>query len=160
MVPYQNVFAELKKRKIQYLIAGGFAVNFHKVQRATVDLDIILHLTTKNILLFNKMMKALGFVPRLPVDPAEFAEEKIRESWKLNKGMLVFSFLNPKNPFELIDVFVNEPKPFKTLWKNRLTVSAFGYKIEVIGKKDLMELKKKAGRSKDAFDYKELKKQK
>lgn len=52
MVPYQKLFKLLAQHKIQYLVADGFAVNFHQVQRATVDLDLILHLETKNILAF------------------------------------------------------------------------------------------------------------
>jgi predicted homoserine dehydrogenase-like protein len=58
----------------------------------------------------------------------------------------------------MIDIFVKEPKPFKDLWAKRLEVAAFGIKLMVIGKKDLMALKRKAGRAKDVFDLEELKK--
>ena len=147
MVPYRKIFQELEKRKIRYLVAGGFAVNFHKVQRATVDLDLIIHLQPKNILALVAMMTALGYKPRLPIDPREFADMKKRSSWIEDKGMLVFSFLNPTNPFELIDIFTKEPKPFDSLWRRRLDIAVFGIKI-------------RAGREKDIFDAKELKKQK
>lgn len=160
MVPYRKIFEELEARKIRYLVAGGFAVNFHKVQRATVDLDLIIHLQPKNILSLVKMMGDLGYKPRLPVDPRDFADIKKRASWVKNKGMLVFSFLNPKNPFELIDVFVKEPKPFRDLWRRRMDTEAFGFTIRVLGKKDLIDIKRAAGRDKDLFDVKELKKQK
>ncbi|MDB5038070.1 MAG: uncharacterized protein JWQ35_1598 [Bacteriovoracaceae bacterium] len=160
MVPYKKIFEGLEKKKIRYLVAGGIAVNLHKVQRATVDLDLILHLQPKNTLSFIKMMLALGYRARLPVDPMDFADASKRKNWISKKRMLVFSFLNPSNPFELIDIFVKEPKPFKDLWRRRLEADAFGIKIRVISKKDLIDLKRKAGRPKDLFDIKELKKQK
>ncbi len=159
MVPYRKIFQELEKRKIRYLVAGGFAVNFHKVQRSTVDLDLIVQLESKNILAFVKMMRDLGYKSRLPVDPTDLANLDKRKEWIRDKGMMVFSFLNPKNPFELIDVFVREPKPFKDLWRRRLDTAAFGFKIRVLGKKDLIQIKLIAGRDKDIFDAKELKKQ-
>ncbi len=160
MIPYRKLFEELEKNRIRYLVVGGFAVNFHKVQRATVDLDLIIHLERKNIESFVHMMTALGYVPRLPVKPLEFAIAKKRNAWIKEKGMVVFSFLNPSNPFEIIDIFVKEPKPFKNLWRRRLVIEPFGIKIDVIGKKDLIWLKENAGRAKDIFDAQELKKQK
>lgn len=42
MVAYKDLFVALEKHKIEYLVAGGFAVNFHQVNRATADLDLIL----------------------------------------------------------------------------------------------------------------------
>lgn len=158
MVPYRKVFEELEKQKIHYLIAGGFAVNFHQVQRATVDLDLILHLKKENILRFVKLAKRLGFVPRLPVKAEELAEETKRKEWIATKGMMVFSFINPRNPLEVIDVFTQEPIPFNALWSRRLEVDAFGSKLKVLGKTDLIALKKKAGREKDKFDIQQLEK--
>lgn len=159
MTPYREVFEKLEKLKIRYLVAGGFAVNFHQVQRATVDLDLILHLENDNVLRFVSLMKALGYIPRLPVDPADFSNEKIREQWINEKHMMVFSFIKPDNPFETIDIFVREPMPFDELWKHRLEVPAFGLKIKVIGKRDLIALKKLSGRDKDEFDIQQLEKQ-
>ncbi|MBN8555699.1 MAG: nucleotidyl transferase AbiEii/AbiGii toxin family protein [Deltaproteobacteria bacterium] len=160
MVPYRKIFEELEKRKIRYLLAGGLAVNFHKVQRITVDLDLIIHLQPKNILAFVKMMLRLGYQPRVPVNPVDFANPKIRKEWISKKGMLVFSFVHPSNPFELVDIFVKEPRPFKDLWRRRLKVTVTDATIQVVGKKDLMYMKKIAGRPKDLFDLEELKKQK
>ncbi len=158
MVPYRKIFEELEKRKIRYLVAGGFAVNFHLVQRATVDLDLIIHLKKQNVLAFTKMMTELGFVPRVPVKPEDFADKKKRQEWIKSKGAAVFSFINPRNPFETVDIFMEEPFPFDKLWKRRFEASAFGYNIKVLGKKDLILLKEKSGRAKDLFDIQQLKK--
>jgi predicted nucleotidyltransferase len=158
MVPYQKLFLELASRKVSYLVAGGFAVNFHQVLRATVDLDLILHLEKSNILLFVEIMKEMGFEPRVPIKPEDFAEAHIRQKWIKEKGMMVLSFIQQDNPFEVIDVFVQEPKPFSELFGRKLEVKAFGTAIPVIGKLDLIAMKREAGRDKDIFDVKELEK--
>ena len=69
MILYQKLFQELHKSGIRYMVAGGFAVNFHQVQRATMDLDLIVHLERSNILHFVDVMTKLGYVPRLAVKP-------------------------------------------------------------------------------------------
>lgn len=160
MVPYRTVFGGLNRDGIRYLVAGGFAVNFHQVQRATVDLDLIIQIETENILKFVSLMLGLGFTPRVPVDPHGFADESTRRKWIEEKGMLVFTFIHTKNPLEIIDVFSQEPIPFDSLWKDRMDVSAFGLKIPVVGKDHLIQLKQQANREKDIFDIEQLKKSK
>ncbi|OGQ07798.1 MAG: hypothetical protein A3G32_03395 [Deltaproteobacteria bacterium RIFCSPLOWO2_12_FULL_40_28] len=158
MVPYIKIFKKLNKAKIRYLVAGGVAVNLHQINRGTVDLDLIVHLEQKNTLGFVKVMSQLGLVPKVPVDPKEFANEISREKWIKEKGMIVFSFLNPDNPLELVDIFVREPMPFQKLYKGRKNVKAFNIIIPVLGILDLIKLKEAAGRDKDLFDIKILKK--
>jgi len=160
MVSYRRLFEALDRARIEYLIAGGFAVNLHQVQRATVDLDLIVQLTTGNLEAFVELMTTLGYRPRLPVDSRDFAKQEIRESWIRERNMTVFSFFNPSNPLEHVDVFVREPKPFGQLKENRFEVKAFGLVLPVLGLDDLIELKKTAGRDKDLFDVSQLEKKK
>lgn len=158
MISYRTIFKELEDRKIAYLIAGGFAVNFHKVQRSTVDLDLILHLTESNILSFLGLMKDLGFVPRLPVKAEDLADPEIRQTWATEKNMMVFSFVHKDNAIEIIDIFIDEPKPFAELFDRKLEVPFGDITLKVIGKDDLIEMKERAGRPKDQYDIFELKK--
>ncbi|MDO8526459.1 MAG: hypothetical protein Q7T03_02090 [Deltaproteobacteria bacterium] len=158
MISYRNLFVALGKAKIRYLVAGGVAVNLHQVQRATADLDLIIHLEPDNVLKFAKVMTKLGYKPKVPVDAKDFADPKKRKEWIETKNMVVFSFINPSNHFELIDIFVQEPKPFKNMDKKKMKIEAFGVTIPVIGLDDLIELKKEAGREKDLFDIAQLKK--
>jgi hypothetical protein len=156
MVSYQKIFEELTHRKINYLIAGGFAVNFHQVQRATVDLDLIVHLKEDNLILFVAMMTELGFVPRIPVKATDFIDHNIRKDWISSKNIKVFTFIKPDNPFEIIDVFMEEPISFDEMWKNRFSLSAFGCILNVVGIDDLISMKKIAGREKDDYDIRQL----
>ncbi len=155
---YRDIFVALDREQINYLVAGGFAVNLHQVQRATVDLDLILDLNESNVLKFVGVATQLGFKPRVPVAAIDLANAEKRHEWIREKGMMVFSFHNPQNPFETIDIFVEEPKPFADLASRQLVVEAFGVKIKVLGRDDLIELKIKAGRDKDLYDVKQLQK--
>jgi hypothetical protein len=158
MIPYKDLFLALHQAKVRYLVAGGFAVNFHGVQRATVDLDLVLYLEKHNIQTAFELLKTLGYEPRLPVQAEQFSDPDIRKSWIQEKGMTVFSFYNPKNPFETLDVFVDEPLPFEELEREKLEVKSFGAIIPVIGKAHLIQLKKQVGRDKDLFDISQLEK--
>lgn len=159
MIPYKNLLLALADSGVEYLVAGGFAVNFHNVNRATADLDLIIHLVEDNIIEFDKIMQKLGYQPRLPVTGQQFAKKGNREKWIQEKNLVVFSYINPNNPFELIDIFAEEPLPYTELYKNRLDVNAFGITIPVVGLNDLIKLKQQAGRTKDLFDVKMLEEQ-
>ena len=47
---YRKIFKELNKSKIEYLVVGGLAVNFHGIPRMTYDLDLMLLMESDNIL--------------------------------------------------------------------------------------------------------------
>ncbi|HSA59428.1 MAG TPA: hypothetical protein VLJ37_07050 [bacterium] len=152
MLPYVRIFQALREAGVRYLVAGGVAVNLHQVVRATVDLDLILHLEEKNILKFVRVMKDLGYTPRVPVAAEDLADPKKRRQWIEEKNMMVFSFIRPDNPMEIVDVFVKEPMRFASLDKRRADVEAFGLKIPVVGVADLIRIKRKAGRERDLYD--------
>lgn len=156
MIQYKDIFLALYKENIRYLVAGGIAVNLHRVNRSTIDLDIILHLEKQNAIKFVTVMEKLGYKSRAPVDPIKFADPDTRQLWIEEKNMRVFSFISPLNPFEQVDVFIEEPKPFDMLFANRLEVRAFGIIIHVVGINDLIEMKKVAGRDTDLFDVQQL----
>lgn len=158
MISYRKLFEALFKNKIRYLVAGGVAVNLHQVNRATVDLDLIVHLEPANAKQFVKVMLALGYKPKLPVKADDFTKKEIRKKWAEEKNMMVFSFVHPQNPFEMIDIFVEEPRPFDELEKNKMEVKAFDVTIPVLGLKDLIAMKKEAGRETDLFDVRQLEK--
>ncbi len=157
MLPYARIFQALHQAKVRYLVAGGVAVNLHQVIRSTVDLDLIVHLERKNVLQFVKIMKSLGYVPRVPVAAEDLADPVKRKDWIENKNMMVFSFIRPENPMEIVDVFVEEPMPFSALNRRRMEVEAFDVKIPIVGIQDLIKMKSQAGRDRDLYDIKLLK---
>ena len=99
---YLEVFNKLNKAKVRYLVVGGVALVLHGVVRLTADLDLFVDLEENNL---NKLLKALaelGYKPRLPVSPTDFANRAIRENWIKEKNMIVFSYIDFKNPYILI----------------------------------------------------------
>ena|SRR3989338_1124132 len=153
---YESVFRALNRNRVKYVVAGGMAVVLHGVVRLTVDLDIIVSLIPANVARFASAMEELGYRPKVPVKAIEFADPKKRLSWIKDKGMKVFSFYNPKKVGELIDVFVNEPIPYKDLNKEKKIVSAGKIRIPIVSIKHLKKLKRIAGREQDLADIRSL----
>ncbi len=154
---YEEVFRELNREKVKYVIAGGIAVNLHGVPRVTEDLDLIIYLAKENVDKFAKAMETLGYKPKIPVKIEDFGVEKNRESWIKNKGMVVFSLWNKNLPYRIIDVFVKEPIDFKELYRDKVNISVGIFKIPVVSIGHLIKLKQISGRKQDISDIVSLK---
>ena len=152
MTPYVEIFRALNAAGVRYVVAGGIAVNLHGVERATADLDLVVHLEENNARKFATVMTQLGYRPRVPVPAADFANAELRRQWMTEKQMTVFSFYNPHEPMEVVDVFVSEPLPFEDLYARRVLREAFDVTIPVMGIRDLVTIKTAAGRPKDFID--------
>lgn len=57
----EAITAVLHKSEVEFMLIGGFAVNFHGYSRATNDLDIWLKPSTENFLLFITALDKLNF---------------------------------------------------------------------------------------------------
>lgn len=152
MLNFLKLFSDLNSKNIRYLVAGGVAVNLYGIERATGDIDIVVHLERHNIERFAEAMKELGFRPKAPVKIEDFADEGKRKEWVQEKDMKVFSIYDPKNPFFLLDVFVEEPFDFNTVYKERRMMKAGKVVIPVVPIRRLIEMKKKADRPQDRAD--------
>lgn len=153
---YMDVFRELVNSDIKFVIAGGIAVNLLGVPRFTADLDLIVALDKDNVLKFVKSMTRLGFKPKVPVQPEALADPASRKLWIEEKNMRVFSFQKPDCPYEIVDVFVNEPILFSEIWDNRENVLIENIAIPVISINHLIRLKQEASRLQDISDIEAL----
>ena len=134
------------------MVAGGIAVNLYGIERATADIDIIVNLEKKNLSQFIRVAKKLGLKPKVPVTLDDFADSEKRKSWIEDKGMMVFSLYDTKNPFFLIDIFVEVPFDFDEVYKQRKRIKFEDTIIPVVPIKTLIEMKKKSGRPQDRAD--------
>ncbi|MBF0485359.1 MAG: hypothetical protein HQL16_02475 [Candidatus Omnitrophica bacterium] len=157
MFVYEDVFKALNKAKIKYVVAGGFAVILHGYPRYTGDLDLIVYLEHENLGLFFDVLKTLGYGPKVPVKKEDFQNAELRKRWKKEKGMLVFSFQDRNPPFHLIDMFLEEPIPFKEVFAKSVKAKYGSVKVPIIGIGHLLKLKDAAGRGKDLEDIVQLK---
>ena len=155
-VMYESVFSALNERGVRYLIAGGVAVILHGYVRATLDLDVIVDLDSEQARGAIEALSELGLVPRVPVDPLQFADPAARSSWIRDRGMQVFTMLDPDDPKVVVDLFVDPPGEFEELWSRAHDVDLEVLTLKVVSLDDLLAMKRRAGRPKDVADIAEL----
>jgi len=155
---FKTLFSSLNTASIKYMVAGGIAVNLYGIERATADVDIALELEEGNLLKFIGVTEKLSLRPKIPVRLEDFIDPEKRKSWRMNKGMMVFSLYDPKNPFFLIDIFTEIPFDFDVVYKQRKKIKFENIFIPVVPIKELITMKEKSGRPQDRADVFYLKK--
>jgi hypothetical protein len=153
---FRPVFAALEARDARYVVVGGFAVVLHGFARLTADIDMIVDPEPRRCWCVLEGLLAAGLVPRPPVDIFDFCDEEIRRGWIANKGMRVFSLWAPKNPMLEVDLFVESPLPFGELWARSKRVVVGELSVRIASIKDLVALKRAAGRPLDREDVEAL----
>jgi predicted nucleotidyltransferase len=149
MLIYQ-VAEAFKRNKVRFAIVGGVAVALYGAVRGTVDLDIIIHLTLADFEQASKILTTLGLQSRLPVSAQEvfnFREEYIR-----NRNLTAWSFYNPMNPADIVDIIITEDLENKKI----TLVRAGGRFLPLLSIEDLILMKLKSGRPQDLEDVKAL----
>jgi len=140
----------LKKDKINYMIVGGYAVNFHGYSRNTVDIDLIIKFTLSNLKKLEASLNSMGLVSRLPIDADSVY--KFRDEYIKNRNLLAWNFYSVEDPTDQIYILINhDVDDFKS---EKFRVGDL--ELKVIVKDDLIKMKKTAGREKDLLDIKEL----
>ena len=140
----------LEKRKVDYAIAGGYAVALHGAVRGTVDIDIVLRFTKKNLFAAEGALGDLGLQSRLPLKGDEVFD--FREEYIKNRNLLAWNFINISDPTESVDIILTEDlRNLKTkkIHSGRKT-------LRVISIDDLIKMKEKSRRQQDLEDIKAL----
>jgi len=132
-----RIFAALHEARVRYLVVSGVAVVLHGHARFTADLDLILALDPPNVLAAVKALGSLGYRPRAPVDAAQLADPTARREWIEKKGMRVFSLWSPQLPATEIDLFVEEPFPFKEGFGRAVQADLGGIQVPVAAIQDI-----------------------
>ena len=155
---YFDILERFYQDKIKYLIVGGLAVNLHGVPRVTQDIDIIIATDKDNILKINKILKELNYVPRLPVNPDDMADNETLKEWTEERNMKAFSFYNKKENYKVIDIVLVHPLDFEISYKNKKVKEAAGVEIFIASIQDIITMKKASGRGQDLSDIAMLEK--
>jgi hypothetical protein len=143
---------KLNQNKIPYALVGGHAVAIHGAVRGTMDVDIILKWTLKSLQDVESLFESIHLIPRLPInalDVYHFKDEYIN-----NRNLIAWNFYNPTRPGEQVDIIITHDL-------NQLNSIKVKYKqtpINVLSKKDLIQMKKDSGREQDLFDIEALEK--
>lgn len=136
----------LNKHSVEYLLIGGYAVNFHGYQRATVDIDIWYNPTDQNLSRLLTAIQDFGFEVPAQLKTSSLVEAFIRLPLDEIKIELM-SAIDGKFSFE--DAY---EKAIDTLIGN--------VPIKIIGYHHLIQNKIMSRRPKDILDIQELEKRK
>ena len=127
---YVELFRELQRFEVRYLLIGGVAVNLHGIGRLTADVDLMLALDAENLAKFVTAGEALGLKPVIPVALADVANaEKVQ-----------------------LDILVRPVVPFEEAYGRRVERSLGGAVVAVASIEDIIRLKTGTGRQKDEAD--------
>lgn len=147
-----RVVDALRKARVSYAIVGGYAVALHGAVRGTLDIDISLRFSERDFRAAETAFRAISLQPRLPVTASEVFH--YRSEYIRNRNLTAWSFVNPAQPSELVDVILTHD-----LSKMRVkSVRIRGRQIRIASIEDLIEMKSKSGRPQDIEDVKALRK--
>ena len=152
MTLFQPVLAALAAADVRFVVVGGVAVVLHGHPRMTADLDLVVDLATDSASRAIAALVDLGMAPRLPVDPQAFADPDVRRTWIDERGLVVFTMLDPGDPLLEVDLFARPPLPFEELWSDALVVQIEDLPVHVASIDHLIAMKKAVGRPQDLAD--------
>lgn len=142
----------LDRAKIEYAIAGGFAVALHGAVRGTVDIDLVVKITLESLEDVSIALQSLGLQSRIPVSAQELFMFRLEYIKKRN--LVAWSFSNPNNPIEMVDIIITHDLSNMHSCKKNVD----GVAVKVIALQDLIEMKRVSGRPQDLEDIKALEK--
>jgi hypothetical protein len=156
MIIYEAILQEFQKQKVRYVLVGGMAFNLLGGYRNTLDMDILVEMTDKNLLKIVRILKKAGYHVKQPVDPVMIADKKTRQDWIKNKHMKAFNFYKGERSYEEVDIIIDSPVDFEEANKDVIRIRVGNFTLPVISKKNFIKMKKKSGRDKDIMDIKEI----
>lgn len=153
---YVPVFEALNDMQVRYVVVGGLATVLHGYARLTADIDLIIDLEPQEVRKGIDALAKHGMIPRLPVDPYDFAKPDIRRHWIDEKNMRVFSMWKPDEPLVSVDLFVEHPIEFDQLWSRAEVTDLGPVSVRIASIPDLITLKRLANRPQDLVDIEKL----
>jgi len=147
-----KVIRALESHGVDYVVVGGYAVALHGAVRGTVDIDLVITLTMQSFKNTEKAMKQLGLQALLPVNAKDVFN--FREEYIHNRNLIAWSFSNPDNPLEVVDILITEDASSITAVEKK----AFGIVIRIASISDLIRMKRESNRPQDIADINSLEK--
>jgi len=154
----EEILAELTRRGVRFVVAGGVAAVLHGVERTTLDLDIALDLSPENVRRFAEAAESLGLKPLVPVPVEALADPESVRTMVEEKHAVVFMLADPAMPLRKVDVILAEGLGYERLAADAVSVEIPGIPLRVVSLELLLEMKKAVDppRDKDLFDIKAI----
>ncbi len=153
---YLDLFKTLQEEQVDYVVVGGLAVNLHGVERATMDVDLVLAMDEGNLRRFVKAASRLELKPSLPLSIEAFCDKTQRDIWVRERHLIAFSLRSASPSTPTLDILVSPAVPFDRVYRNRIEKDVGGVRFNLASIEDLITLKSETGRKQDASDIKAL----
>lgn len=154
----QELLVALSGAGVRYVVCGGVAVALHGVERMTLDLDLSVEMTGKNLQLFLDVMAVQQMQPRVPVAPEVILDPEKRKIIIEEKNARVFTFVDSKRPYRQVDIFLVNRFQYADLLKDAEIIEINGNTVYIASVSKLIEMKRDVQplREKDSLDIKHL----
>jgi hypothetical protein len=153
---YLDLFETLARHQVRYVVVGGLALNLHGVERATMDVDLVIALDPPNLGAAIDAFEALGLVPVAPVKIDEARDPATLMRWRREQSMLAFGLRPGRGTVPTVDCLIDPAVPFSRLASNAVAKAIGAARIPVAAVDDLIALKRAAGRAIDLADVEAL----
>jgi len=154
---YLDLFRALQEERVDYVVVGGLAINLHGVERATMDVDLVLAMDESNLRCFLNAARRLKLKPALPVPLETLCDAKQLDTWVIEKHLIAFSLHSASPNLPTVDIIVRPAVPFDRMYRNRIDKDIGGVRLSLASIEDLIALKTGTGRKQDASDIEALK---
>ncbi len=146
MTVLERVCAALREAGVRYAVVGGYAVALHGAVRGTVDIDVALRWSRRDLLTAEAALNGIGLVSRLPVTGNDVYD--FRDEYIANRGLVAWNFHNPDNALEQVDIVIT----YDLSGKRTRRVDLPDGPVQVLAIDDLIEMKRVSGRPQDLED--------
>ena len=153
---YEAIFGGLNQARVDFVVVGGLAVNFHGIPRMTYDIDLMIQLEPVNISRLIERLAGWGYRAKAPVDPRALADAAERGRWVREKNMRAFSFWSDRHPVAEIDILLESPVSYKEVRQRAVVMTLGEETVQVVSLPDLIEMKRETGREQDRSDIEHL----
>jgi hypothetical protein len=154
---YLDLFRALEEERVEYVVVGGLAINLHGVERATMDVDLVLAMDDGNLRRFLNAATKLKLKPSLPVSIESLCNATQLDAWVRERHPIAFS-LQPASPnVPTVDIILRPAVPFEQMYRNRIEKDVGDVRLSLASIDDLISLKTGTGRKRDASDVEALK---
>ncbi len=141
---YEDLLPEFTVRKIRYLVVGAVGGILSGYFRSTADVDLMADMKKNNLKKIVDFMSEHGYRPHVPVPATALLDSKKRKSWREEKHLRAFTFIDLRNPLGNVDLLIYAPIEFHSAWKRRQTVYVKNTAVHVASLDDLIKLKEDA----------------
>ena len=139
----------LVTHRVEFVVVGAVAVQAHGYVRSTLDLDIIARPTTLNL---SRLAEALADLEAEPRD-ARAGVRLADPNWL--KRAPVVAMATRAGWLDVLNAEMTG-RAYEELRAGALTIELGGLAIAVVGLRDLIRMKKAAGRAQDLADIEAL----